>query len=455
VDSTRARPKSKRSDNPGVRRLWPAAIDSLFVQFAAARAAPVAPAEERLTALLPALAKNLRQNIVPFWFPRSVDPEHGGYTVHYGPNGEPLSGGTKALVTQARMLWLASRLMRTEFAVAGLRAAADAGFGFLRDRMWDTEHGGFFWEVDPTGTKLLRPHKHLYGQAFALYALSEYYLATSNSQAIALANRLFDLVDGRAHDAEYGGYREFFARDWSAPPPDVTPYLGPPADHKRMNTHLHLTEALITYLRAGAPPSARDRLSELVAILSQGVVRKGWVACTDRHRRDWTPVLDSGTRVSYGHDLENIWFIVDALRTLDQPVAPYCALFRDLFEYALRYGYDRTAGGFFDRGLPRKAADRRSKIWWVQAEALVSALTMFELTREPLYVDVFERTWRFVDSSQTDWSSGEWHEAIDPDGRPRAGNKAHPWKAGYHNGRALIEAVERIRLLTTCDTHRR
>jgi mannobiose 2-epimerase len=418
--------------------LWPGSIG-----------AQSGPPAQRLSRLVPAIDKNLNQNIVRFWFPRCVDREHGGYTINYGPHGEPLPGGTKAIVTQARTLWLASRLLRSPFAQPGFREAADAGFRFLRDRMWDREYGGFFWEVDPAGTKVLRADKHLYGQAFGLYALSEYYLASGEPEAISLANRLFALIESRAHDDEYGGYREFFSRDWSAAPAGAPAYLGAPADLKLMNTHLHLLEALTTYVRAGAPSRARERLAELVAIETQAVVRKGWVASTDRHRRDWTPVVDeASTRVSYGHDLENIWLVVDALHALDQPTAPYHDLFRAVFDYAMRYGYDQAAGGFFEAGLPGKPADRRARIWWVQAEALVSALTMFELTGDARYVEVFERTWTFVDTKQTDWASGEWHEAIEPDGQPRPGNKAHPWKAGYHDGRALIEALERIRRLT-------
>jgi mannobiose 2-epimerase len=405
--------------------------------------------EKRLAAVLPALEKNLRDNVIPFWFPRAVDGDRGGYTIYYGPKGDPLPGGTKAIVTQARTLWFASRLIRSEFSRPGLREAADAGFRFLRDRMWDPEHGGFFWEVDLTGATPLRPNKHLYGQAFGLYALAEYYLASGNPEALALANRLFNLLEARAHDPDYGGYREYFTRDWSAAPAGENGYLGAPPDLKLMNTHLHLMEALTTYVRAGAPLRARERLAELVAIESQAVIRRGWNASSDRHRRDWTPVLEgTATRSSYGHDLENIWLIVDALRALDQPTAPYHDLFRAIFEYSVRHGYDETGGGFFDSGPPDKPADRRAKIWWVQAEALVSALTMFELTREARYADIFTRTWQFVDTKQTDWTSGEWHEAIESDGRPRGGNKAHVWKAGYHNGRALIECIDRIRMVT-------
>lgn len=415
---------------------------------AAAPAVAQPQGTDQLKALTPAIEKNLRENVVKFWFPRTVDTVNGGYTINHDAKGQQLPGGTKAIVTQARQLWLASRLLRSEYSTPGLREAADAGFRFLRDRMWDAEHGGFYWSVDPTGAKVLQATKHLYGQAFGLYALSEYAMASGSSEALGLAHRLFTLLETRAHDPEYGGYREFFARDWSTPAASVNSPLGAPADMKLMNTHMHLMEALTTYVRAGAGPLARDRLAELIAIESQAVIRYRWMAGTDRHRRDWTPVIETeganATRISYGHDVENIWLIADALEALDQPVAPYVSLFRELFEQAMRRGWDAEAGGFFDSGIGDAPADRRAKIWWVQAEALVSALAMFELTGEQKYADVFAKTWQFVDTKQTDWDSGEWHDTIEPGGKPRGGNKAHAWKAGYHNGRALVESLERI-----------
>jgi mannose/cellobiose epimerase-like protein (N-acyl-D-glucosamine 2-epimerase family) len=429
--------------------LTPLLVALLLVSSSGAARSGVAqhdPARARLKALVPAIEKNLRENVIRFWYPRSVDSVNGGFTVHFGPRGETLPGGTKMIVTQARMVWLSSRLLRSPYAQAGMREAADNGFRFLRDRMWDREHGGFYWEVDPTGREVRRAQKHLYGQAFGLYALSEYYLATGNREALALATRLVDLLDAKAHDRRHGGYREFFTREWTDPPATENGALGAPPSLKLMNTHLHLMEAFTTYARAsGGTPIARARLAELVDIESHAVVRAGWVACTDRHALDWTPVLDATTsRVSYGHDLENIWLIADALDALGRPVGPYQGLFRDLFAYSRTHGYDEAQGGFFDSGPRGQPADRRTKVWWTQAEALVSALTMYQLTGEAGYADVFEKTWQFVDTKQTDWSSGEWHEAVEPDGRPRVSNKATQWKAGYHNGRALIEILERV-----------
>ena len=121
------------------------------------------------------------------------------------------------------------------------------------------------------------------------------------------------------------------------------------------------------------------------------VVRKELTACTDEYRRDWTPILEgTGARVSYGHDIENIWLLADAVQTVGQSNAPWLDLYRRLFDYSKRHGYDTAHGGFFYRGPFNEDARERQKIWWVQAEGLMSALTMYRLTREPEYAQVFE-----------------------------------------------------------------
>jgi len=412
----------------------------------AAASAPVAAVTlERVRALAPRIEQNLRENVIPFWFPRCVDTTHGGYTVHYGPKGEPLPGGVKMIVTQSRQLWLASALLRSRYAPPGLRGAADHGFRFLRDVMWDKTHGGFYWQVDVTGKQVMRPQKHLYGQAFAVYAISEYAIATGDKEALAFALQAFRLIDAKAHDAVHGGYREYFAADWSAPPAGDTSPLGAAADVKLMNTHLHLLEAFATLLRASADPVVRERLIELVGIETHAVVRVGWTAHTDRHQADWTPILDAAAaRVSYGHDIENIWLVSDALDALNQPVAPYTDLFRNVFAYSRQHGWDDAKGGFYDSGPKGQPADRRQKVWWVQSEVIVAALEMYRQTKDPAYLDIFDKTWRFIDTAQTDWTNGEWFESIAPDGTPSRGNKATAWKGGYHNGRALLQVLDRL-----------
>lgn len=406
-------------------------------------AVPALAQEPTRQAIATRMEQALRDNLIAFWLPRCLDRTHGGYHMNFDPEGRA-KPGTKGIVTQARMVWLFSRLARAGHDRARSLEAAGHGYNFLRERMWDATNGGFYWEVDATGKQRLKPHKHLYGQSFALYALSEYALASGRKDVLDFTTQFFRLLEAKAHDPQHGGYREHFHEDWSPPTPGEVGYMGD-ASLKLMNTHLHLMEAMTTFYQASRLPVARDRLIELISIESNTVVRKGLVACTDKYTRDWTPRLEGEyARVSYGHDLENVWLLMDANAAAGLPDRPYLDLYRGLWAYSLKYGYDETQGGFYYLGPFNAPATDRQKSWWVQAEALVSALRMWKATGDPLYWKVFAKTWEFVDWHQIDWKNGEWWATVDPDGK-QSGDKAHIWKAGYHNGRALLECLEMLR----------
>jgi cellobiose epimerase len=399
-----------------------------------------------LESYIPRLEKNLKENILPFWLSRSIDRTNGGYTINFGPRGEAKGPGVKMIVTQTRTLWLFARAARAGYCQKECLEGAEHGYRFLREKMWDHKHGGFYWEVDATGEKQQKTGKHLYGQSFALYAISEYALASGRKDVLDFAIKFFNLLEEKSHDGKHGGYHEFFNADWSEAK-DERPYLGGSPGLKLMNTHLHLMEAMTTFYRASKLPLARERLIELINIESNTVVRKDLGACTDKYETDWTPLLEGEfARVSYGHDLENIWLLIDACDAAGLSNYPLKDLYRTLFDYSLRFGYDNDKGGFYDSGPFNKPADRLSKVWWVEAEALVSALYMYRSTRDRKYLDVFDKTYQFIDEYQVDWEKGEWHQQINPDGT-RQGDKAHPWKAGYHNGRAMIECLQILKNL--------
>jgi cellobiose epimerase len=138
---------------------------------------------------------------------------------------------------------------------------------------------------------------------------------------------------------------------------------------------------------------------------------------------------------------------MDACDAAGIPNAPLMDLYRALFEYSLKYGYDEAHGGFFYTGPFNQPATDRSKSWWVQAEALVSSLRMYRSTHDPRYRQVFEKTCDFVERNLVDWENGEWYSAISAEGQAQ-GPKASPWKAGYHNGRAMIECLEVLKSLS-------
>ncbi len=385
------------------------------------------------------LEKLLLENALPFWYPGTLDREQGGYALNHDTEGNWRGPGAKALVTQARTVWFFSRLYNSPYGKPEHLDAARHGFAFLRDHLWDAEYGGFYWEVDAAGNEATRPNKHLYAQGFGLYALAEYIRASQDPEARQLAGELFNLLETRAHDGEYGGYREFFGREWG--PAGSRSYLGGPPDQKLMNTHLHLMEPFTTYYQVQPDSLIRERLLELINIQSNAVVRKNLGLCTDRHARDWTPLRGPWfDRVSYGHDIENVWLLIEAVGAAGLAQGPFTDLYHTLFATSLQYGYDTEQGGFYDSGPFGGPADRRAKVWWVQAEGLVAALYLYQLGGEERYWQVFAQTLDWIEKHQVDWQHGDWHATISEDGQPE-GDKAGPWKGPYHNGRALLECL--------------
>jgi len=419
--------------------LWLSASVILFaVPFVRAASEPVQIAEK----YVPRLEKILTENIEPFWYEKSLDRQNGGYVISFDQQGKLKEPVTKMIVTQARQVWLFSRLARAGYEPQKHLEAAKLGYRFLKDKMWDPTNGGFYWEVDITGNQKLKPNKHLYGQSFGLYAISEYALASGDKEALDFAVQFFNLLEEKSHDKVYGGYVEYFRPDWTSPPAGESSYMGAPGDLKLMNTHLHLLEAMTTFYLASQLPLARERLLELINIESNAVVRKNLGACTDKYSQDWTPRLEGDyARVSYGHDIENVWLLMDACDAAGVSNYPFMNLYETLFKYSLQYGYDSRQGGFFYTGRFNSAADDRSKSWWVQAETIVSSLRMYEYTKNPKYLSTFEETFSLIESRMVDWEVGEWHGTIPAQGQPQ-GDKASPWKAGYHNGRAMIECIE-------------
>lgn len=410
---------------------------------------------------VPKLRQNLEDVILDFWLPRCLDNEHGGYILSYDADGEFAGNDDKMIITQSRMVWLFTRLSRSDAVDGDYLDEARLGYEFLRDEMRDNEYGGYYWEVARDG-EVLKPRKHLYGQSFALYALSEYYRATGDEEAEKLMMELFETIDDAAKDHEHGGYREYFEPDWeqvtegttylASIEPDWSPkesgetVLDPTL--KLMNTHLHLLEAFTTFYRATGHKTARERLHELLDILTNTVVRKDLTACTDKYNPDWTPRLDEEDFrvVSYGHDLENVWLTMEAADALGVSTRLFVDLYESLFEFSLDHGYDDKHGGFYFFGPPDSDATNRIKAWWVQAECMTSALRMYKETGAERYREVFEETYGFIERHVVDDEHGEWHSGVDGNLEP-VGRKGAMYKGAYHNGRALLECIETMESL--------
>jgi cellobiose epimerase len=382
----------------------------------------------------------LRESVVDFYLPGCIDQQKGGF--HEVLRDGKFSGnGEKFLTLQARHVWFFSTLAAAGIEREKALAAATHGYEFLQSKMRDRDQGGYFSKVTDAGD-IKDPRKHVYLNSFTLYALAAFAQVSDNEQkqqALSAAKELFALLESKAYDREFGGYVEFFERDWR-PITDgnAQGYVGA-IGHKTYNTHLHLLESYAELFRLWPDERVRRRLAELITINVSTVHFPTENNNVDAFNANWTIVQEPrNLRASYGHDVECVWLVMDAARTLGMSPALLHTWARGLGESCLRYGYDPEHGGFFNSGPLGKPADDRKKTWWVQAEAMLGALDLYRQTKDAKYYDVFARTLDFCEKHQIA-SEGGWWATREADGSPNTDKtRTSPWQGGYHAGRALL-----------------
>ena len=138
------------------------------------------------------------------------------------------------------------------------RQMAERAFDYVMNRFWDAQHGGAFWRLDDAG-HVLDDSKKIYGQAFCIYALTEFHRAFNSPPALARAQDLFELIERHAHDANVGGYVEVCRRDWSEAGPDARLSDKDLTEKKSMNNHLHVLEAYTNLYRSAEVAAVETR----------------------------------------------------------------------------------------------------------------------------------------------------------------------------------------------------
>ena len=91
-----------------------------------------------------------------------------------------MPGVPRGALLTSRILWAFSAASR-RFDDPAYREMATRAYHDLLDHFWDAEHGGLFWSITAEGAPL-DTRKHLYGQVFGIYALSEYYRMKAEGQ---------------------------------------------------------------------------------------------------------------------------------------------------------------------------------------------------------------------------------------------------------------------------------
>ena len=381
------------------------------------------------------IKKELTDHIIPFWSALK-DEENGGF---YGFMSNSLvldKKADKGVILHARILWFFSHAFEV-LKDESLRPLAFHAFEFIKNHCIDYDNGGVYWMCDykgnPTDTM-----KHTYNIAFCIYALSAYYNAFGDSFALDLATKLFSDIEENTLD-DYG-YGEAFSRDWQPIDNEALSENGLKAD-KTMNTVLHLIEGYTELLRARHIKPVEDRLRFLLSQMSDIIYDPETNALKVFFDEKFSLVGDVH---SYGHDIEATWLVDRACRELDDK--ELCEKFRQI---NIKIAKNIQSIAVDKNGAMNNERDKteinRTRVWWVQAEAVVGFINAYQNSGDKSFLDTAAGVWDYIADKVIDKrEGGEWFSELEPDDTPHEyKEQVGPWKCPYHNGRMCLEVITR------------
>lgn len=394
--------------------------------------------EQKLKQLKKEVTGDLTRNILPYWSAKMVDNVNGGFYGRIDGNDKVYPEAEKGGILNARILWTYSSAYRVMGDTSYLRLAKRAK-DYILAHFIDSHYGGAYMSLKADGTPS-NTRKHVYTNAFFIYALAEYSRATGDKQALAEARKIFELFEKYAADREYGGYYEVFSQDWQRIRERL---IGESSekDEKTMNTSLHVMEAFANLYRVSGEKVVGDRLRKMIEIFLDKIIDKKTSHLICFLDRQWN---STSTIDSYGHDIESSWLLLEAATLLnDKNLTERVKEAGLKIANAAAEGYQPDGGMLTEKNYVTGQI-RKQRSWWEQAETVVGYLNAFELTGDESYLNRSLKSWEFIKKYFVDTKNGAWFTNVSESG-VSGGDKAGPWICPYHNGRMCMEVIERVK----------
>ena len=344
-----------------------------------------------------------------------------------------------SIILNTRILWTFSALYqfrpKDDFLYMAERA-----YKYIINNFLDREMGGVYWLLDYKG-QTIDNRKKIYGQAFTIYALAEYYAATQNEQSLKYAKDIFSLIEKHNYDRANTGYFEASNRDWTIAE-DLRLSTIDMNEKKSMNTHLHLMEAYSTLYRIWNDDKLKSRLTGLITNLTDRIINPDTWHFILFQDEMWRP---KSYHVSFGHDIEGSWLLCEAAKLLNDQ-----KLLKKIEDIAVKMVDTTLAEGFSKNFTIYSDRNGKGEIcesieWWQQAEAVVGLINAYQITQKDHYLTWALNCWQLIEEKIVDKKNGEWFFGILPGGRPDHSKcKISEWKGPYHNTRACMEILNRL-----------
>ncbi|CAC9975627.1 AGE family epimerase/isomerase [Flavobacterium panici] len=378
-------------------------------------------------------------SILNYWIKHTLDTQNEGFIGQIDFNDHLIANAEKGAVLNSRILWTFSSSYQVT-KKENHKKIAERAFDFLSKYFYDAEFGGLFWSINvdktPKDTK-----NQIYALAFAIYGLTEYYAISKDEKALEIAKNLYFKIQEHSYDPVNKGYLEAFTRNWQ-PIEDLRLSDKDANEKKTMNTHLHIIEAYANLYKVWKDETLRKNSIELLQ-----TIEKHFINTETGHLRlffdeNW---IEKPDVISYGHDIEAAWLLLQCAEILEEEnlVGNYRKHAVQIAEVT-KEGLD-SDGGLWYEFDPEKNELIAEKHWWVQAEALIGFYNAYQLTGNEDYLEIVFKNWKFIKKYILDLKNGEWFWGVYRDYSLIEKDKAGFWKCPYHNSRACMELIQRIK----------
>lgn len=371
---------------------------------------------EHLKELAQFYKNQLINDTVPFWFPRSLDLEHGGYLLMRDADGS-LIDTDKSVWIQGRACWLLATLYNTIEPRQEWLDGARLGYEFLRDKCFN-ENGKMYFHVDQAGNPI-RMRRYFFSETFAIIGCAAYAKASGDQEAADLARHLFGIC------LEYAaGVRK------------VEPKFEPTRQSRGIGVPMIMINTAQQLRETIGDSRCDDAISGWIQEIETYFVKDD-IRCVMEQVAPDGSIIDhiDGRTLNPGHAIEGAWFILHEARYRNND--PHLIdLGLRMLDYMWERGWDKEYGGIiYYRDVYNKPVQeywQDMKFWWPQNEAIIATLLAYQITQDEKYALMHKQIHDYAYSHFHDKEHGEWYGYLHRDGRIAQTAKGNLFKGPFH-----------------------
>ena len=360
--------------------------------------------------------RQLLDDTVPFWFPRSVDKEHGGFLLMRDAQGN-LIDDDKAVWIQGRATWLLATLYNTVEPRQEWLDGAKSGIAFLNNHCFDTD-GRMFFHVTRDG-RPIRKRRYFFSETFAVIAMAACAKASGDQQMAEKARLLF------------GKCIEYATSPGLLPPKytDVRPARGIGVPMIMINTAQQMRETI-------GDPRCDALIDQWISEIEKYFVKDD-IRCVMEQVAPDGSIIDhiDGRTLNPGHAIEGAWFILHEARRRNND-ARLIALGCRMLDYMWERGWDAAYGGIlyfrdvYDQPVQEYWQDM--KFWWPHNETIIATLLAYLMTGKEKYASMHRMVHEYSYAHFHDPVHGEWYGYLHRDGTVAQTAKGNLFKGPFH-----------------------